>query len=94
MVKMPEAFTIAALVVLTLTAFGLYGLMHREINQEHMRRFIWLGPFALLLPGSLSWRGRFYCCALILVVVLTAAIMLTLFGPLPDWRAVKPVSSF
>ncbi len=82
----------AALVVLTLTAFALYGLMHREINQVHMRRYIWLGPFALLMPGTLTRRGRFYCVALLLILILAAAIMLSLFGPLPE-RAVRPVSS-
>ena len=80
---MPEEITVAALVILTLTAFGLYGFMHREINQERMRQYAWLGPLAFVMPKVLSGRGKFYLCMLLIVMVLTIGIMFTLFGPLP-----------
>jgi hypothetical protein len=66
--------------LLLLLEFYLFALVFSGVDESKWRKFILLGPFALLVPGVLSARGW---KALAGVLVVTAAIVIlgfNLFG--------------
>jgi hypothetical protein len=59
--------------LLLLLELYLFALVFSGVDETRWRKFILLGPFALLVPGVLSRRG---CKALAGVLVVTTTIVI------------------
>ena len=65
-----------AVALIALFIVQVYCLMkvYSNLNEKLLRNYLWLGPFALMISGVLSCRGRTY---LIAFMIASALLFLT-----------------
>ncbi len=58
-----EVLQAVALIALFLVQVYCLIRVYSNSNEKLLRRYLWLGPFALMISGALSCRGRVYLIA-------------------------------
>ena len=65
-----EGFQSGALIALFLVQAYCFLGVYANSNETRLRKYRWLGPFALLVSGVLSCRGKLYLLAFLSVSAL------------------------